>query len=128
MNSACTPRGQRGFTLIEVLVALGILAIALAATVRASSMATDGALESRERLLALWVAQNRVASYSAGLPFPDIGERSGEDIEAGLVFTWHETIEGTPNPWFRSVQIRVSGPRTPGYVLAKVKAYVVRPR
>ena len=122
------PRAARGFTLIEVLVALGILAVALAATVRASSMATDGALESREHLLALWVAQNRIAGYSAGLPFPDVGERAGEDIQAGLVFTWHETIEATPNPWFRSVLVRVSGPRSADYSLATIKTYVVRPR
>ena len=55
-------RGPRsGFTLIEILVAVAILAVALAATTRAASLATDGTLETRQRLLATWAAQNRVA-------------------------------------------------------------------
>ena len=119
-------RAQRGFTLIEVLVSLGILAIALAAGVRAAGIAIDGALDNRERLLALWVAQNRLAAYSAGLPFPDVGERSGTEVQTDLVFTWHEKIEGTPNPYFRRVEVAVSGPRIPGYALATLSGHVVR--
>ena len=58
-------RRTPGFTLIEVLVALAILAVALAAAVRASSTAADGALELKERLLATWIAQDRLAEYAA---------------------------------------------------------------
>ena len=50
---------RRGFTLVEVLVALAILAVALAAASRASAMMADSSSELRERLLAGWVAQNR---------------------------------------------------------------------
>lgn len=117
-----------GFTLIEVLVAVAILAVALAAGVRATSIATDAAGGARDRMLALWVAQNRIAAYSAGLPFPDLGERNGSETQAGRVFVWQERVESTPNPWFRSVQVRVARVERQDYVLADLKGHVVRPR
>jgi general secretion pathway protein I len=107
---------------------VAILAVALAAGVRATSVATDAAAGARDRMLALWVAQNRIAAYSAGLPFPDLGERSGAEIQAGRTFIWHERIEGTPNPWFRSVEVRVTRDDPSGHALATLKGHVVRPR
>jgi len=55
----------KGFTLIEVLVALAILAIALAAAARASSMSISNSDTLKLRLLANWVAQNRLAEHTA---------------------------------------------------------------
>jgi len=132
--SRTTPaRGRRparrrgpGFTLIEVLIALVILAVALAAAVRAAGLATDGALETKERLLALWVAQNRLAGYSTGLPFPPIGERSGEETQYDLTFTWRESVSETANPFFRRVEIKVYGQRQPTYAIAKMVSHVAR--
>jgi general secretion pathway protein I len=63
-------RRPAGFTLIEILVAVAILAVALAATTRAASIATDGAMETRERLLATWAAENRLAELRARKVFP----------------------------------------------------------
>jgi general secretion pathway protein I len=117
---------SRGFTLIEVLIALVILAVALAAAVRAAGLATDGALETKERLLALWVAQNRLAGYSAGLAFPGTGERSGDEAQFDLSFTWRETVSETANPFFRRVEIKVYGARRPDYAIAKLVSHVAR--
>jgi len=66
---------ERGFTLIEVLVALAIFAVALTAALRTCSIATDAALDFRERLLAGWVAENRLAAYRVGLA-PELGEHA----------------------------------------------------
>jgi general secretion pathway protein I len=118
-------RPHRGFTLIEVMVALVILAVALAAAVRAAGIATDGALETKERLLALWVAQNRIAAYASGsLTFPPIGERSGQDVQFDITFNWRETISGTANPYFRRVDVKVYAPRVPDYAVAHLVAHV----
>lgn len=119
-------RRNAGFTLIEVLVALAILAIALAVAVRAAGIATDGAIETKERLLALWVAENRLAAYASGLPFPPVGERSGEETQYDTQFTWRETVSETANPFFHRVEVKVYTAARPDYAVAKLVSHVAR--
>jgi general secretion pathway protein I len=61
---------QRAFTLVEILVALAILAIALTAGMRALTQATDTATALKFRTLALWVPKNRLAAAQIALPWP----------------------------------------------------------
>jgi len=119
-------RPMRGFTLIEVLVALAILAVALAAVIRSAGIAADGTLELKERLLATWIAQNRVAEYSARTLWPDIGTRAGNAEQGGVAFAWRETVTATPNPLFRRVEVQVYGPRTPERASATLVGFAVR--
>lgn len=115
-----------GFTLIEILVAVAILAVALAATTRAASLATDGALETRHRLLATWAAQNRVAEIRARRLFPPVTATRLEATQGGLALAIDEKVTDTPNPTMRRVDLAVSDARTPGRVLVTVTAYVSR--
>ena len=119
-------RSTPGFTLIEVLVALSILAVALAAAVRASSTAADGALELKERLLATWIAQDRIAEYAAFARWPEIGARQGNAEQAGVQFTWRETVSGTPNQRFRRVEVQVFPGRAPDHAVATLVGYATR--
>jgi general secretion pathway protein I len=98
----------RGFTLIEVLVALAVLGIAMAAAVRATVSVTDGSLALRRHLAGGWVAQNRINEYIASGTFPDLGAHDTEAREAGLDFALHETVSETPDPSFRRVEVRAS--------------------
>ena len=121
-----TRTSSQGFTLIEVLVAVAILAIALAATVRAASISTDGAIEVKERILASWIAQNRLATYAATGAFPGTGTSQGSAEQAGINFNWRETVSATPNPFFRRVEVKVYAPRRPDYALASLIGYANR--
>jgi len=116
---------MRGFTLIEVLVALAILAIALAAASRASAMMADSSAELRQRLLASWVAQNRLAELQARRAWPNAGTREGEVEQAGLKLTWHETVSTTPNQTFRRIEISISE-RGQDHTLARLTGFLAR--
>lgn len=118
-------RQARGFTLVEVLVALAILAIALAAASRASAMMADSSGELRQRLLAGWVAQNRLAELQARRAWPGAGSNEGEVEQAGQTLTWRETVSTTPNPAFRRIEISVSESGST-HVLARLTGYLAR--
>jgi general secretion pathway protein I len=115
---------RAGFTLVEILVALAIVAIALAAGFRSVAQSADSATALKARTLALWVAQNRLAAAQLESPAPPSGERSGSDTEAGAAFSWRETVSGTPNPAFRKIEIDVSDAARPDYVLARLVGYL----
>ena len=114
----------RGFTLVEVLVALAILAVALAAGFRSVAQSADTATALKARTLALWVAQNRLAGAQLETPAPATGERSGSAIQAGAAFSWHESIGGTPNPAFRRIEITVADASAPDYALVRLVGYL----
>lgn len=113
-----------GFTLVEILVALAILAVALAAGMRSVAQSSDAATLLKHRTLALWVAQNRLAAAQLANPWPAAGIRTGGAEQARTQFVWSETVEGTPNPTFRKIEITVADPATPDYVLARLVGYL----
>jgi len=114
----------KGFTLIEILVAVAILAVALAATTRAASVATDGAVQTRQRLLATWAAENRIAELRARGVFPSPATTTSSTEEGGLALAVEETISTTPNPTIRRVDLAVTDARDPARVLARLTGYV----
>ncbi|HQZ45431.1 MAG TPA: type II secretion system minor pseudopilin GspI [Usitatibacteraceae bacterium] len=118
---------ERAFTLVEILVAMAILAIALAATTRAASLATDGARDTRARLLATWSAGNRMAEMRARGLFPAPAVTTATVEQGGLSLVVEETVTDTPNPTIRRVDFSISDARVPGRVLATHTAFLVRP-
>jgi general secretion pathway protein I len=113
-----------GFTLIEILVALAIVAVALAAGMRALAQSADSASTLKARTIALWVAQNRLAIAQLADPWPALGTAAGESEQAGTRFIWREAVSGTPNPAFRKIEITVAEPQTPDYGLARLVGYI----
>jgi general secretion pathway protein I len=119
---------QRAFTLIEVLIALAILAIALAAVTRAARVATDSAQETKLRTLATWIAQNRLSEVTAASAntFPGVSETTGNASMANVEFSWRQKVSSTPNRAFRKIEVTVLRPGTPD-VIANVNTFVVNP-
>lgn len=94
---------------------------------RAVGESADSATLLKQRTLALWVAQNRLAVAQIAAPWPPQGSREGEAIEAGARFVWRENVSGTPNPSFRRIDISVADPAVPDYALARITGYIGQP-
>jgi type II secretion system protein I len=69
---------QCGFTLLEVMVALIIAALALAATMASISQMVDAGTTLRERTYASWIAENRIAEMRLQNVLPEVDDSSGE--------------------------------------------------
>ncbi|UXY14361.1 type II secretion system minor pseudopilin GspI [Chitiniphilus purpureus] len=117
---------RRGFTLIEVLVALAILAVALAAALRATSASTDAALTLHTRMLAGWVAQNHLNELRARRLFPDVGRSEGSATQGGAHFTWQAEVSASPNRSFRRVEVKVYAGGQTDYAAATLVSYLAQ--
>jgi general secretion pathway protein I len=98
---------NRGFTLLEVLVALAIVTIALVGLVRTGAQATDTTAYLERRTFAHWVAMNQFAQLqAAGLRLRK-GRTQGTDEMAGLKWRWQRTVKATPDPLLVQVEFVV---------------------
>lgn len=97
----------RGFTLLEVLVALVIIGVALAASMRGAMSLTSTAEYSRDKLLALLTAENRLLELRLARERLDPGEQILPCEQGGIAFTCAQAVKPTPNPFFRRVEVRV---------------------
>jgi len=97
----------RGFTLIEVVVALAVLALAMGALISGMARYADNAAVLREKTLALWVAHNRLTEIGLEPTWPELGESDGDEELAGIEWRWDVTVAETPDPKVRRVDIAV---------------------
>lgn len=105
---------MRGFTMIEVLVALAIVAIALAASLRAVGSLAASETDLHQRLLAGWSADNALAQLRLAHAWPEVGERSFDCSQGNLQLTCTQHVTATPNPVFRRVEVSVTTPGRDG--------------
>lgn len=98
---------QQGFTLVEVLVALTIVAIALMACLRAVGSITASSSDLRSRTLAQWSAENRLTEIRVRSEFPSVGRRNYPCPQGDLQLVCQEDVYTTANPNFRRIEIQV---------------------
>lgn len=119
-------RRQQGLTLFEVLVALAIMSVGVLAAMRALAMATHATTGLKDRQLATWIAQDRLAEIRALGQFPPIGSSEGSAVQAGQSFRWRQDVSATPNPLFRRVDVQVFS-QDGDSALAKLSGFAVQP-
>ena len=112
-----------GFTLIEVLVALSIVAIALVAGLQATAALTNNAQRQSDMLLAQLCADNELGKVRLSPQMPAVGDSTVGCVQAGQSFDVTLTVRPTPNPSFRRVDAQVT---QGGYSLLRFSTVVGR--
>jgi general secretion pathway protein I len=118
----------RGFTLLEMLVALAIVAIGLTAALRASGVGIEGVGEYRNHMLALWLAQNIVAERTAMRDWPAAGISTSEVDFAKHRFVVRQEVKTTPNPRFRRLDVMIADWEEPSRTLQHSAAFLISPQ
>lgn len=96
-----------GFTLLEVLIALVVVALALLALTRTAGGQVSSFDALRERTLAGWVAANVLSETRIATPFPTIGKRDGRMRMADRDWRWSLEVKATDDPQMRRLDVLV---------------------
>jgi general secretion pathway protein I len=107
MRARIAPRAA-GFTLIEVMVALAIVAISLAAGSRAASSVADTSQRLSDVVLAQWCADNQLTELRLAGQLPPVGKTPFACMQLGRNFKGTLKVQPTPNPSFRRVDAIVA--------------------
>ncbi|MDP4072913.1 type II secretion system minor pseudopilin GspI [Acidovorax sp. A1169] len=98
---------QQGFTLVEVLVALSIVAIALMAGLQSTNALTRNALRQSDIVLAQLCAENELVRVRLSRQMPSVGDSTQPCEQAGRRLDVRLIVRPTPNPSFRRVDAQV---------------------
>jgi general secretion pathway protein I len=128
-NPRAGHNGHSGFSLIEVLVALTIIAIALSAIIRATAVMTGNTAHLKEKTYAHWIAMNRVAELRVTKAWPEVGN-SSDDVEMfGEEWRWMQKVSQLAiSEHMRQVEISVIHRNgNEDYPLTKLTAFLLEP-
>lgn len=119
--------GNGGFTLLEVLVALAVLAIAMVTLVKASAVHTGNAAYLQQRTFAQWVALNVINDYRIDGGWPDEGQTTGHQQMASQDWYWRARIKPTDDDNLRQIEVDVALEHERDRTLAQVNSYLAKP-
>ena len=111
---------MRGFTLVEVLVALAIVATTLIAGLQASAALTRMAQRQTERVVAQLCAENALAAVRLGQQLPEVGDTTSTCTQGSYLLELRLVVQPTPNPNFRRVQAMLYREKLPLLQLSTV--------
>jgi len=97
----------QGFTLLEVLIALAVLALAMGAVIKATSDYTSNQSYLRDRTLAMWVARNVLVEYQVKGEWLSVGERKGTRDMGNQEWRWLARISQTEEAELRRLDVEV---------------------
>jgi len=120
-------RGFRGFTLLEVMVALAVIAIGLSAVITEASRNINNAALLEDKTLGHWVAANKIAEMQVANEWPGIGEAKGDVEMAGREWYWTVRVEAAPYERLRRLNVEVRSDANSERPIVSVAAFVGAP-
>lgn len=119
--------GDRGFTLLEILIALAILSIAFASIITVAANQSVNVAYLRDKTLAHWVALNQITELQVANKWPATGKQQGDE-EMGLQkWHWERTVSETPDDRVRKLEIAVFRKRGDDEAVTRLVSFLSQP-
>lgn len=99
---------DRGFTLVEVLVALAVLSLGLIAVIKVVSEVSLSAIQLQDKTYAQWVALNKIAEMRLQTAWPATGKSNGTTEMAGRNWRWVMEVKNTDDSGVRRLEVSVN--------------------
>jgi general secretion pathway protein I len=97
---------HRGFTLLEVLIALAIVAMSVGALLGTITSSASNIIYLKDKTLAEWVALNRLTEIRIDQQMPAKGKRSGNSVMGGMRWEWQEEVIELPIKGMFRIEVR----------------------
>ena len=97
----------RGFTLLEVMIALLVITLGMGAVINTTSESGWKSAQLRQKTIGTWVAQNQVTRYRANRVWGDANSQSGKVEMANVNWIWRMKISATDDPSLRRLDVEV---------------------
>ena len=117
---------NRGFTLIEVLVALTVIALSLGAIISSSGTQASQATYLKQKSIAHWVALNEITQLQIDKDWPSTGSHDGSAEMANNTWYWKRTIQKTEDDNSRQVVFEVFSDKARKSNLTSLTAYLIK--
>jgi len=118
---------SQGFTLLEVMVALVIIAVTLGAIVDSNTSSTRNAGHLKNKTIALIVANNQLVSTRIKKSWPRVSQTTGEETAANQDWYWKQKVIATDDPLLRRIDIDVSLNNEREFVLYHLTGFMAAP-
>ena len=117
---------QQGFNLVEILIALVLLAMIIAMSAETSIGNVSSYQQTQNAMYARWVAANQVVEVQLKTAWPDTGTSKGESTMGNVKWTWVQTVSNTSKD-MRKLEVVVYDTFDKKQAIAIQTAYLSKP-
>lgn len=127
-KTAPNTRTVKGFTLLEILVALAVAAIGLGAVSKSLYQNISVADKLTEKMLGTWVASNVLAEMHINRQYQTAGGAGGDTEMGGQDWAVRTEFESTGDPEISRINVIVMSPSDPNREAASLFGFISRPK